>query len=204
MKKITSLIICIMLVLPILPFVVSAGDEENPEIEDPENDVLLFGMYHRPILGKFFKHFDIISSWFHEDSDEPDILYITMKIKIYKPAREMAFYSVFWYYKDTQYAAIIMTIRGEDTYTGIQINEGTFVPVEDFYTINKEENKITFAIPKDIIGDPEPGETLNHPSAISGVRFISETLSELLMRLFGTNALAVDFTDYGIDYTIEI
>jgi len=79
MKKITSLIICIMLVLPILPFVVSAGDEENPEIEDPEDDVLLFAMHQMPILGKFFKHFDIISSWFHEDSDEPDILYITMK-----------------------------------------------------------------------------------------------------------------------------
>ncbi len=204
MKKITSLIICIMLVLPILPFVVSAGDEENPEIEDPEDDVLLFAMHQMPILGKFFKHFDIISSWFHEDSDEPDILYITMKVKRYKPARQMAFYSVFWYNKDIQYAAVIITSRGEDIYSGIQINESNFVPVEDFYTINKEENKITFAIPKDIIDNPQPGDTLNNPSALGGVRFISENLSNLLMRLFGTNVLAVDFTDNGMDYTIEI
>ena len=204
MKKITSLIICIMLVVPILPFVVSAGDEENPEIEDPEDDVILFGMYPMNLLGKFFKHFDIISSWFHEDSDEPDILYITMKVKRYKPARQMAFYSVFWYYNDTQYVALIITSRGEDTYTGIQINESTFVPVEDFYTINEEENKITFAIPKDIIGDPEPGDTLNNPSALGGVRFVSDKLSQLLMMLVGTNILAVDLTNEGIDYTIEI
>ncbi len=204
MKKVTSLIICIIIVLPILPFVVSAGDEENPEIEDPEDDVLLFAMHQMTILGKFFKNFDIISSWFHEDSNEPDILYITMKVKRYKPPRQMAFYSVFWYYKDTQYAAVIITSRGEDIYKGIQINESNFVPVEDFYTINKEENKITFAIPKDIIDDPQPGDTLNNPSALGGVRFISENLSDLLMRLFGTNILAVDFTDNGMDYTIEI
>ena len=204
MKKITSLMICIMLALPILPFVVSAGDEENPEIDDPEDDILLFGIYPRPILGKFFKHFDIISSWFHEDSDEPDILYITMKVKRYKPARQMAFYSVFWYYKNTQYVALIISSRGEDTYTGIQINESTFVPVENFYTINEEENKITFAIPKDIIGEPEPGETLNNPSALGGVRFKSESLSQLLMMFIGTNILAVDFAYDSMDYTIEI
>jgi len=204
MKKISSLIICIMLTLPILSFVVSAGDEENPEIEDPEKDVLLFGIYRLPILGKLFKHFDIISTWFHEDSNEPDLLYITMKVKSYKPPNKMAFYSVFWYYNNTQYAAVIITVRGEDTYSGIQIDENTYIPVEDFYTINKDENKITFAIPKDVIGDPEPGETLNNPSALAGVRFISENLSNLLMRFFGSNILAVDFTDNGIDYTIEI
>ncbi len=204
MKKISILIICIMLTLPILPFAVSAGDEENPEIEDPEDDVLLFGIYRLPILGKFFKNFDIISAWFHENSDEPNILYITMKVKRYKPPNQMAFYSIFWYYNNTQFAAVIITIRGEDTYTGIQIDENTYIPVEDFYTINEGENKITFAIPKDIIGDPKPGETLSNPNALGGIRFISDNLSNLLMRLFGTNILAVDFTNYGIDYTIEL
>ena len=87
---------------------------------------------------------------------------------------------------------------------GIQINEGDFLSVEDIYTINEEENKITFAISKDIIGDPEIGDMLYDPSALGGVRFVSDSLSQLLMMIFGTNILAVDLTGEGMDYTIEI
>lgn len=192
-----------MLLTTIVPFVILAGDENNPEIEDPEGDVLLFGMRPMPILGKFFKHIDIISAWFYENPDEPDILYTTLKVKEYKRSLLMAGYGIFWYYNDIVYGAISLFSRGEDYMIGIQIQEGEFIPVDNFYTIDEEKNTVTYAIPKNLIGNPEPGDILNPILSIGAIRFVSDTLANILQRFVGTNVLASDFTNGGLDYTIQ-
>lgn len=203
LKRIISITVCIMLLTTIVPFVTLAGDENNPEIEDPEGDVLLFGKMPMLIMSKFFKHIDVISAWFYENPDEPDILYTTLKIKEYKRSLLMAAYGIFWYYNDIDYGAISMFSRGEDYMIGIQIQEVEFIPVDNFYTIDEEKNTVTFAIPKNLIGNPEPGDILNPFISIGVMRFVSDTLSNILMRSVGTNVLAADFTTGGLDYTIQ-
>lgn len=203
MKKWTSYIICIILSAGIISPVVYAGDENDPEIIDPEDDVLLFALAYVPILNPFCKHVDVISGWFHESPDEPDILYATIKVNEYKPCRLLVAYALFWSYNSTSYAACAVIARGDDYFVGLQIQETNFIEVSDFYSINPTNNTITFAIPKEYIGNPEPGHVLENPFALGAIRFVQENLADLLMRMVNSNVLVADFTYEGLDYTIQ-
>lgn len=203
MKKWTICILCIILSAGILSPAVNAGDENDPEIVDPENDVLLFGLTSAPRLNPYCKHVDIVSGWFHESSDEPDMLFATLKVNEYKPCRLLVAYAFFWSYNDVSYAAIAMIARGDDYLVGLQIQETNFIEVSDLYSINPNNNTVTFAIPKYLIDDPAPGETLDNPLAIGAIRFVSENLASLLMRFVSSNILVADLTYEGLDYTIQ-
>ena len=180
-----------------------AGDENDPEIVDPEDDVLLFALAYVPILNPFCKHVDVVSGWFHESSDDPDILYATLKLNEYKPCRLLVVYSLFWSYNNTSYAAFAMIARGNDYLVGIQVQETNFIEVTDFYSINPNNNTITFAIAKEFIGNPEPGHFLENPFALGAIRFVSESLADLLMHIVNSNILVADLTFGGSDYTIQ-
>ena len=63
-RKIIGIFVVMLLIAAILPITgtVFAGDEEDPEIEDEIKDTV-------------WKHFDIVSAWFHENALEPDYLF---------------------------------------------------------------------------------------------------------------------------------
>ena len=201
MKKIKSLIIFIMLVLPILPFVASAGDEENPEIIDWERDLEgLFGM----LFPRFFKHIDIISGWFYENSTEPNTLYIALKVKELEYKKLRTIYSIHWEYNGKPYATGIHTHSyGESlvAFTGcMEIGNETMYEIDVFFDL--EKNIITWSVPKEYIGNPEPGEVLEFPFAWNGIRFISDQWIELYVKIFGESELAKDWA-FGEDYTLQ-
>jgi hypothetical protein len=192
-----------ILLTGILSTVVNADNKNDPEIVDPKEDVLLFGLTSAPRLNPYCKHVDVVSGWFHESSDEPDMLYATLKVNEYKPCKLLVAYAFFWMYNDMSYSAFAMIARGEDYLVGLQIQETNYIEVPDLYFINPSNNTITFAIPKDLIDDPAPGETLNNPFAIGAIRFVSENLASLLMRFVSSNILVADLTYEGLDYTIQ-
>ena len=190
-----------MLVLPILPFVVSAGDEENPEIIDWERDLEgLFGM----LFPRFFKHIDIISGWFYENSTEPNTLYIALKVKELEYKNLRTIYSIHWEYNGKPYATGIHThSNGESllAFTGcMEAGNETMYEIDVFFDL--EKNIITWNVPKEYIGNPEPEEVLELTFAWNGIRLISDNWIELYTRIFGESELAKDGA-FGEDYTIK-
>ena len=204
MKKWVSAFVCCSILMGLLSHGAIADAEHNHEIDDPEDDILLLGLFGAgPLMNRLFSYIDIVSGGFYEYPDEPDLLYATMTLKEYRPGVLMVAYGIFWYHDDISYGANAIMIHGEDYMAGLQIQETMFTPVDNFYTINKETHTITFAIPKSLAGTLEPGDTLLRPFAVGAVRFVSDILAQLFDRLIGTNILAADLTLEGKDYTIQ-
>jgi hypothetical protein len=201
MKKLTSLICC-FLVIGVIPQIVNAGDPTNPEITDPTNDVLLFGQFSLPIANRMLKHIDILSAWFSEKSEEPNFLYVTLQLQDIKKIRLMGMYIVDWYYKGIEYAVTTIFEHGKENWTGIQIQGTDFIPLEDSYEIDLEKNTITWAIPKEVIGDVTVGDTLSSPLTATGLRFCSNILANLIKERFGWNCIGMDISEEGNDYII--
>ena len=65
-KKIVPILVSMLFIFSTISITVFAGSEEDPEIEDE--------------IGDAFGYIDIQAVWFYEKSDEPDILYVCMKI----------------------------------------------------------------------------------------------------------------------------
>ena len=202
MKKYV-IFICGLLLCSMLLQGVYAGDEDNPEIEDPKEDVLLFGQMPAPLINRFVRHIDITSGWFYEDNDTTDTVFATLKVNDYKPCKLLVVYAIFWNFNGSSYAAFAMISRGDDYFVGIQIDETDFIEVDNFYSINSENNTITFAIPKEFIGDPLPGDKLENPFAIGAIRFVSDELANLMTRFVMSNILVADLTFNGSDYMIQ-
>jgi len=200
MKKITSLICC-FLVVGIIPQIVNAGDPTNPEITDSKNDVLLFGQFSLPIANRMLKHIDILSAWFSEKSDEPNFLYVTLQLQDVKKIRLMGIYAVDWYYEGIEYAIMTIFEHGKET-TVVQIQGTENITLEDSCLIDEEKNTMTWAIPKEAIGDVTAGDTLDSTLAIAGLRFCSNRLANLMKERFGCNAIGIDISEEGKGYII--
>ena len=217
-KKIYILIFCYMLVISTLSMNVFAGDQSNPEIVDMENDIIGTLIKH-PILFNIlqkigilpiesFDFMDINSAWFYEDESDPDYLFASVMIKNldYTPLR--AIYSIRWTYNEKNYAAACHTHSdGEFSWFsaggvyGIfdnwAYNKGLIQDITDC-KIDLEENVINFKIPKDLVGDPKPGDVLTYTNAWTGLRFICEILTYPL-----GGEMASDPTSYGKDYIVQ-
>jgi hypothetical protein len=202
MKKYVTSLICCLLVVCLMPQVVNAGDQTNPEITDPEKDVLLFGQFMLPFVNRLLDHLDILSAWFSENPDEPDILYVTLQCQDVKPMRLMGIYGVVWFHNGLEQAVITLFKYGKENMSGVQLQESNITLIQNLYTIDTNEHTITWAIPKDVLGDLQPGDTLTQPVATSGLRFASDTLANLVKKRFGTNCIGFDFTEPGNDYVI--
>ena len=89
-NKIISLSIVMLMISICFNIGIPAGSEEDPEIEDE--------------IGDAFGYIDIESVWFYEKSDEPDVLYVCMKIINASYTTFQQTFAVFWEYKNVKYA----------------------------------------------------------------------------------------------------
>ena len=92
-KKIFSILVCMLFIFTIFSVNVFAGSEEDPEIEDE--------------IGDAFGYIDIESVWFYEKSDEPDVLYVCMKINNASYTTFQQTFAVFWEYKNVKYVVAV-------------------------------------------------------------------------------------------------
>lgn len=213
MKRIINILISLMLVITAFSLTVYAGDENNPEIQDQENDIT-GKLIQYPILFKIlktinmvpfqsFEFIDITSAWFYENENEPDYLFASIKIKDlqYTPLRTI--YAMRWTFNEKNYGAgcHIHSNNEYRWYAAGQIfglldnwayKKGLIKDISDCI-IDYEKSLIKLKIPKDIIGDPNPGDILIYTNAWTGLRFISEIGGDL----------AEDQTSYGNNYTIQ-
>jgi len=218
MKKVINTFLCLMLLITALSLNVSAGYEYPPEIEDEENDIKgalvrfpnLFKILQ--IIGivpiQSFEFMDITQAWFYENESEPDYLFASIKVKDLEYNSLRAIYAIRWTFDEKQYAAGCHTHsngkfswffagRIFGLFDNWAYRQGLIIDISECL-IDDENNLITFKIPKNIIGDPKPGDVLLQTNAWAGLRFIRE----ILTYLFG-GELARDLTSYGNDYIIQ-
>ncbi len=177
-KKIIGIFVCMLLITAILPItgIVIAGSEEDPEVEDRIFDVKLFGIFEFP-LQIYFKYADVVSTWFYENIDNPDYLYISLKIRDLDAKTDdlEAIYDVDWSYSNNRYICCVhnnpngygpfvigKSTDGDDNYEDWAICDGTF---------DVENNIITWEVPKTVIGDPLIGHKLTSISPHTHLRF---------------------------------
>jgi len=202
-KKIVSVLVFLLFILLVFPLNVSAGDEENPEIEDEaENDVV--------------DYLNILSAWFYEEADQPDYLFICMKVIEINDKPSKQHLTVKWEYNGIKCSAGLAIGYGEPCFLyqagwghGFWFQEH-YQEIEGF--VNLETGVITFKIPKVLIKNPQKGDVLTKTYAMTFKRFgfigrigfdraVLRSLIEILIKQnlsdFGPNE------GYGKDYIIQ-
>ena len=211
--KILGMFVSTLLITTILSITAIAGDEQDPEIVDETDD--LFGMFATSpkILNFFtklkifnmesFDFMDITSAWFYENPDNPDYLYTAIKLKNLDFINQRTIYAMHWVFEEKNYAVGVHVIsNGEilgfftgETF-GIFNRYGPYHDANGSFSLNNDI--VRFEIPKNFIGNPEPGDILTKTDAWTGLRFIFEPLTIPL----GGEA-AKDWAGYGKDYSIQ-
>jgi hypothetical protein len=207
-KKILGLFVCMLLITTILPMTVIAGDEEHPEIKD--------------VAGDAFGYIDINSVWFFEKAETPQFLFVSMKINkpvLYKIQQTFA---VQWEYNGLIYGCghfIFINILGLQNWDAGQYDNSAPYGGPNYLSIDNgtydlSTGIMTFKIPKEIIGDPKPGDVLTKTRSIAfqrpgflGMIGFSRPMIEVFAELIFGNSLwdnAPDRSDeYGLDYIIQ-
>jgi hypothetical protein len=180
----------------VLPFCTCAGDEEYPEIVDNNEDAKKF--------------INILSAWFYEISDQPEYLYIGLKIEDLRASFFGGCYEVLWTYNDIRYA-----VHGEiDTIIPFQIGwkcgeykrgSGRDLSNMPFCDASFDRNSgiIIWKVPKNEIGNPQSGSILSNTYAKSCSEIV--TFFKILMIIPGLVDHAGDIEGhaYGKDYVIQ-
>jgi hypothetical protein len=186
-----------------IPFVVSAGDEQNPEIIDEiEPDVV--------------DYLDIISAWFYEKADQPDYLFIGLKVNEIRENHLKQKLTVHWDYNGFECAAGLAIGYGSPWFSH-SAGWGHGFWFQEHYqrvngTVDKQNDIITFEIPKEIIKNPQKGDVLTNTYALTFQRFgfigrlgfdrgiLRSILGSIIGQKLGDYG---PNDDYGQDYVIK-
>jgi hypothetical protein len=197
-------IIVLMLFLTLLfPSQVFAGDEENPEIEDEIEDEII-------------DYLDIICAWFYEDAEQPEYLFIGIKVEELKIMPLKHKLTVHWEYDDEECAAGLSIGYGPPWFQH-SAGWGHGFWFQEHYervngTIDEENGIVTFKIPKECIRNPQKGDVLTNTYALSFERFgfLGRIgLDRGFLRSIIGRIIGQDLTDYapndgyGLDYVIQ-
>lgn len=193
-----------ILTLSLFSFIAVAGDENDPEIEDDiEDDVI--------------EYLDIISAWFYEQADQPDFLFVGLKLNKISSTPLKQHLTVHWDYNGVPCATMMAV--GYQGFESINFSAGWghgFWFQEHYEVINgdydQETGIITMSIPKHIIKDPQKGDILTDTYALTFQRFgfigrmgfDRPFIHSILFRLSGQRRGDIGPNDgYGRDYTIQ-
>ena len=197
-KTIKAIIVSTLLITLIFQVtnVSLAGDENDPEITDEEDD--LFGPWAKPEDIKNYKYLDIVSAWFEEKADEPDYLFLSIKVKNFKFELLRAIYAMHWEYNGVEYATGVHTHTSGSYQVFIAGISRT-----EYFTIagsfDEENNIISFKVPKMLVGNPGKGDVLTQTDAWNALR----KRIEVLTLLSGDGELIKDWAGYGRDYAVQ-
>ena len=206
-KKLCCAIISLLLLLTLCSSLVHAGDEVNPEIKDVPMDVKMFGVFSC-LPQYYFKQIDIISAWFAEENNEPEYLFISLKVRDLQDTSDPfeALYSVTWVYNHEPYQTLLK-IHDDGIFGGYFIIDPTGQLQSCGGTLDIEGNMITWKIPKDIIGNPSPGSQITATSSYALLRPFDKATGQVGADLFKDLTLELIplfYGRYGEDYRIRL
>lgn len=183
-------VICLILIMNVFfsQFAI-AGTEEEPEITDQEDDT-----DDQP--GDNNEHLDIVAGWFFDETATEFKIAIQIKnIAEYESDTDYVFR---WHYNDTEYFAMLDVEEDLNFYYGRIISDGANTNYQiDGETTGSgeigERAKIIITVPKEGVGSPEKGESLEDPNI--------ETHRETTVA-GTTNKRQIDNTENGKDYEL--
>lgn len=172
MRKICEILVCALVVATLIPLGVIAGNSDGPEVEDRIRDVKAFGLF-RVFPQNLFKHIDVVSAWFYENIDNPDDLYISLRLREIKEATHIleAIYLVSWLHNNNFFITGVHVFPWgiEEYYIGISMDGDSIV--DDIFNCEGicdfTENTFTWRVSKDVLGNLESGSSIYdiHPRA---------------------------------------
>ena len=193
MKKIIGIFVWTLLITIILPITVTAGDETNPEIADNLGDTRLSLL-------------DIDSAWFYEKEDDPEYLFIAMKIFLLKENYNAVF-SIRFTFNGNDYAAGLNTfnLRAPIFRCGLP-KHATYWQWNRMPKckgiIDSEKNVITWKIKKSSIGNLQSGDVLTNTKANAVPGFPLSFLYFILQ--FDYRDFAPDnYGEHGLNYVVQ-
>ncbi|VVB62242.1 Uncharacterised protein [uncultured archaeon] len=204
-KKITGILMVMLLFTTVLPLTVCAGDPENPEISDATGDARA--------------NVDLQKAWFFEDSTTPEYLYITIQVALLQPQYQGTSQNlVLWTMNNVKYLAFGGVGKYMGGVNGLYADVGRAGIFSQFTKINGSmdltTNTITCKIPKSLIGNPHAGDALTKTYAGTSQRtplmeklgrdayFITWFFQKLGKSSLGWMDQAPD-SGYGKDYIIQ-
>jgi hypothetical protein len=215
MKRKIVVMFCVMLFFTILiPVNVLSGDEEDPEIRD--------------IIGDARSYLDIEKAWFYEDADEPDFLYTVIQLAQPNAIPLKQHLTIHWEMNGEIYWTMCGIGYGGSDRVFFNSGKG----YDQWYDraivhdingdfISGENGLVICRVPKETIGDPEPGDVLTKTECQCFQRFglwgrmgFSPRLRMALFRTLGLDSLWIidsapdndpsdDIREYGNDYVIQ-
>lgn len=169
---------------------------DDPEITDGIGDV--FGLLSYIFPQEAFGFLDIVAAWFYENPDEPDYLSVTIKLNDLDFQSWHTIYSMQWMYNGVA-QGVSVHAREKGAVASFFVTNG-----DDRYAIegslDAENDIVTFQIPKNMIGDPKPGDVLTNPVTLTSLR-LGKRDHLLFMILIGE--LAKDYAGNGKNYIIQ-
>ena len=191
-RKLIGIFVCMLLISNIITVMVMAGDEENPEIIDELYDTDLYTL-------------DINSVWFYEKLNDPEYLFISMKIENLNE-KISAVFSVTWFFNDIKYVSgLDISFYREKVFRSGLYQRATHrqwlsMP-ECEGTYDVDTNVITWKILKENIGNPQKDGVLTKTRASAVLGF---PLNFLLFLFVDYRDFAPSIvTEYGKDYIIN-
>lgn len=203
-KRIISVFIIMLMISISLQIPVSAGTKEDPEIEDEEGDA--------------FGYIDIDSAWFYEDEENPDLLYVSMKINEPSEITFQQTFAAFWNYKDVRYSVSLHLGFSVKEWYKFRVGE---LEESDRRTDHSRINGsydldsgiITWIVPKEDIGNPDADDLLTNTWSnafrrvgfIGRIGFTRHVIDAIILQVLGNNMwdYAPERGNYGRDYEIQ-
>jgi hypothetical protein len=161
-KKIIPILVSMLIIFTTFSMTVFGGSEDDPEVEDRIGDVKIFGII--PFFPQVnFGYADIVSAWIYEEENNPDFLYMGLKIRDLEDTTDKydAIYVIVWTFNNIEYSAGVHIFpEGPTPLTAGSVDkEGNdyvdFVVCDG--SIDSVNDIITWIIPKDAIGNPTTG-----------------------------------------------
>ena len=175
-KKIIGIIIFMLLTTTILPITALAGDPENPEFIDRIRDVKLFWFFNSPFQMNY-KYADIVAAWLHEESTNPDYLSVSLQIRDLEEKTESleAIYVVDWSWNNYLFC-VLLHINPDVIHPFFVGRSLDYTDdIEEWTTCDGmadvEQNIITWSVPKEFIGNPPKGATIQGIYPVVTLRF---------------------------------
>ena len=207
MNKIVAISFSILIIGVLNNFPAIAEYNDNPEIEDT--------------LGDAFGYLDIHSVWFYEKEDNPDILYIAMKINepIYWHFQQT--FAVFWRFNGDLYSCGLHLGFGLGEHWE-KYSAGKYPPNRNYehyhynltgsYSIS--DGIITMELPKEFIGNLQKDDVLTETwsnafrrvGIIGRIGFTRHIIDNIIINIFGNSMW--DYAPnkdegFGRDYIIK-
>jgi hypothetical protein len=160
---------------------------------------------HHGILPRFlFGNIDIISFSLYEKNDDPDHLYANMILNKFKFSEYRTCYAIYFTFNDIRYYIATNThSRGEaiGEICGYFTNNGGVIYQIDGEII-KDENKITWKVPREYVGYVSSGDTLEELFAASYLIYQKDCQADYKLNI-ASDIVKPLFGD-GYSYTLQL